>query len=60
MTEKKIQAHSQNDVYLLIKTVGFLGQIKVKQISRSWVLIIYFLSNYYTKFSKSALTLNKK
>jgi hypothetical protein len=33
-------AHSQNDtVHLLTKTVSFRVQIKIKQISLSWILI---------------------
>lgn len=47
MTEA--QTHSQHDaVYRLTKTESVWGQIKIKQLSRSWILFVYVLSNYYT------------
>jgi len=49
----EVQARRQNDaVYRLPKTASVWGQIKIKQISRSWILIIFVLLNYYTAKQK--------
>jgi len=43
-------AHIQSDnAYLSTKTVSFWGQVEIKQINRSSILILYALSNYYTE-----------
>jgi hypothetical protein len=57
-------ADSQNDTMnLVIKTVSFWGQMKIKEISLYWILIMYFLSTELLHCNKKIIrftdTVNK-
>jgi len=46
-------ADSQNDtVNLVIETLSFRGQMKIKKISLYWILIMYFLSTELSHCNK--------